>query len=84
METGLQEPVRKQVKEDGRKMERPENGTERNKEGQKDREMLTHPKPPHAAPGDLGQVTRTPLPRGEGGGDPDSGGSQQGAGQGSA
>jgi hypothetical protein len=66
METGLQEPVRKQVKEDRRKTERPGNGTERDKEGRKDRRMLTHAKPTHAAPGDLGSGDQdaTPLRRG--------------------
>jgi hypothetical protein len=68
METVLQEPVRKQAKEDGRKRERPGNGTEHNKEGRRDRGVLTHAKPPPATPGDLGSGYQdaTPPRRGEG------------------
>jgi hypothetical protein len=69
METGLQEPVRKQVKEDGRKMELLENGTEHNKGGGRDGGLLTHAKLPPAAPGDLrsGDQDANPPRRREGG-----------------
>jgi hypothetical protein len=63
------EPVRKQVKEDRRKMERPENGTEDSKERRGDRGRLTHAKLPPAAPGDLGSGDRDASPprrKGEG------------------
>ncbi len=56
------EPVRKQVKEDGRKMEQPGNGTEDSKERRRDRGRLTHTKLPPAAPGDLGSGVRFKVP----------------------
>ncbi len=68
-ETGLPELVRKQAKEDGRKMERPGNGTEYNKERRRDKGRLTHAKPPPAAPGKLGSGDQDASPlRRKGGG----------------
>jgi hypothetical protein len=78
------EPVRKQVKEDRRKMERPGNETEGNKERRGDRGRLTHTKLPPAAPGDLGSGDRDASPPRRKGAGPDSGGNQRGPGQWSA
>jgi hypothetical protein len=62
-------PVRKQAKEDGRKMERPGNGIEDSKRRRGDSGEQTHAKPPPAAPGNLGSGDRDapPPPGGEGG-----------------
>jgi hypothetical protein len=57
------EPVRKQAKEDGRKMEQLGNGTEDSKRRRGDSGEQTHAKPPPAAPGDLGTGDKdTPPP----------------------
>jgi hypothetical protein len=64
-------------------MERPVNGTERNKEGRRDRGRLTHVKPPPpAAPGDPGSGDQDPSPRGEGGGARIVAGASRGQGRG--
>ncbi len=73
-EYGLQKPVRKQAKEDGRKMEllpktdrRKEGGTEYNKgEGRDKRLLAIHAKPPPAASGDQGSGDQEASPCREG------------------
>jgi hypothetical protein len=66
------EPVRKQAKEDGRKMERPGNGMEDSKKKRGDRGEQTHAKPPPPHQVTWGQVTGTlpPPPPAEKGGGP--------------
>jgi hypothetical protein len=64
------EPVRKQAKEDGRKMEQPGNRTEDSKRRRGDSGEQTHAKPPPAAPGDRGSGNRDPPPPRRGRGEP--------------